>query len=347
MSIKYKLKSIKEDFIVNEVSLLPFFSLKDESKFTYIILKKSGMTTFDAMGHLVNFFKLNYEDVSAEGLKDEDGITTQLISIKKILEAKDIVKFNKIFLKSDYYSRIEEIRGYGNQSLLPRLLHGNSFEITIRDLDKKTAEKFQKYCLNNRHMSFVNYYDNQRFGIVGGVYNTHLIGKAIIENNWVGAFNEFKKSKNEELKIVKNFPKLNQNDCRDLFKKINPSKIAFFISSYESYIWNKKASEYLGKIKNVREFIFPKIGKLAIPDKNIIRVINIFSCMGYSFDKNTFTAIKKEKQRNLIVNTTVFPLHIDKDELNKSKYKIMISFFLPTGCYATMIIKQIFLKLKK
>jgi len=42
-------------------------------------------------------------------------------------------------------------------------------------------------------MTFINYYDNQRFGISGGPYNTHLIGKGIIEGNYREVLKQIKK----------------------------------------------------------------------------------------------------------------------------------------------------------
>ena len=54
----------------------------------------------------------------------------------------------------------------------------------------------------------------------------------------------------------------------------------------------------------------------------------------------------KINKRNLIVATTVYAGNLEKDELHKNMKKLSLSFFLPTGSYATMIIQQIFIKLK-
>ena len=53
----YKLKTINEDFEVTEVPLLPSFH--KVGKYTYLWIKKSGFSTFDAQDKLKNFFKLN------------------------------------------------------------------------------------------------------------------------------------------------------------------------------------------------------------------------------------------------------------------------------------------------
>ncbi|MEA2065208.1 MAG: tRNA pseudouridine(13) synthase TruD [Patescibacteria group bacterium] len=249
MQFNYKIKQIKKDFIVNEISLQPNFYHYNKSNFSYLWMEKSGMTTFDALDEIKKEFNLNQEDISAQRLKDEDGITYQLISIRKIIFENDIKLFNKKFNSDDYRLQIKNIEGYGKNSLTPRLLHGNSFKLTIRNLDQKTTELSYSYCKNNRFINFLNYYDNQRFGIVGGPYNTHLIGKAIISEDWITAYKEFKKSKNSELANVKKPIKINHIHCKQFFKQINFAKVRFFISSYNSYLWNKKASNYISKTK--------------------------------------------------------------------------------------------------
>ena len=85
MNFIYKLKTIKDDFVVKEVPLEPYFLNKKDSEYTYIWVEKKGLTTFDAMDKLRTFFKLNNDDIRHQGLKDEDGVTYQIISLKKKL----------------------------------------------------------------------------------------------------------------------------------------------------------------------------------------------------------------------------------------------------------------------
>ncbi|MBU4511813.1 tRNA pseudouridine(13) synthase TruD, partial [Patescibacteria group bacterium] len=182
--VSYKLKSKVEDFLVNEVSLWPDLCPREFSQFTYIRVKKVGMTTFEALDKIRQFFRLGYSDVSKQGLKDEDAITYQLIAVKSILLAEDISRFNRKFAVSCPLLKIVDLFGYGKEPLKSRLLHGNVFKVTIRNLDKSAVNLLYNFCFKNRFFTFINYYDSQRFGVAGGHYNTHLIGKAIVENDW-------------------------------------------------------------------------------------------------------------------------------------------------------------------
>ncbi|MFH1536675.1 MAG: tRNA pseudouridine(13) synthase TruD [Patescibacteria group bacterium] len=108
MEFNYKIKQKKEDFVVDEISLQPDFCHYKKSDFSYLWIEKRGMTTFDAIDKIKKVFNLNYEDISAQGLKDEDGVTSQLISIHKIIFQKDSKLFNKKFTSNDYKLQIKK-----------------------------------------------------------------------------------------------------------------------------------------------------------------------------------------------------------------------------------------------
>ena len=342
----YKIKQKKEDFIVNEISLKPDFCHHKESDFSYLWMEKRGTTTFDAMDEIRRAFNLANGDISAQGLKDEDGLTGQLISVRKIIFLKDCRAFNKKSGSDNYRLQIKKIEGYGKAPLIPRFLHGNNFKLIIRNLKKSTAALFYDYCQKNRFVSFINYYDNQRFGIAGGPYNTHLIGRAVVNMDWVKAFEEFEKSRNSELKNVKKPVKINRSNCQKFFREIGFSKLSFFVSSYNSRLWNKKASDYLaGEKISTHKHDFPGLGPLILPQKEVFKLPNLFTVNAYDIDRKNYKSFQIPFRRNFFVTTTVFPGLIEKDELNRNKYRLEASFFLPTGCYATMLTKQIFIKL--
>ena len=167
---EHKLKSKNEDFEVTEISLLPKFFKK--GPYTYLWIKKSGFSSFDVQDILRNFFKLESDDINIQGLKDEDGVTAQILSARRVLLSKDIHAFNKKWGKGHMYVLIERILGYGRNPVAERMLHGNLFNIVVRKLSPAIAERIYVKIARERFFSFVNYYDSQRFGVPGGSYNT-------------------------------------------------------------------------------------------------------------------------------------------------------------------------------
>lgn len=329
----FRLKTKNSDFRVTEVPLLPSFDSKPKL-FSYLWLEKSNYTTFGALEKLQEFFGLDFGDTVAEGLKDEDGITGQLISIRKRLSKKDIKDFNDKNCGEDTFIKIG-LRGCGSEPLCAKALHGNAFQIIVRNLTETEAEKIAFFVRKDRFFSFVNYYDNQRFGLPGGPYTTHLIGKAICEENWGLAYDLLKESGNE---IPEN------KTGKDAFLALNPSRVGFYISAYSSFLWNEAVSEHLGKIKGSKKNYFPGVGDLYLPSTTAGVVAETFVVDGFRFDKEKFVAEKYKNGRNIVLPTAVYVDKIEDDEIFDGKKCLMLSFFLHTGCYATMMVKQIIKK---
>lgn len=343
-SMDYKLKSISEDFHVTEVSLMPHLAIKGPYLFTYVWLQKSGFTTFDVLEQVKNFFNLTFDDVGSQGLKDEDAITEQLISIKKVLNDKDIASFNKKYKLENKFSRIKYIVGHGNEPIKERMLHGNSFRIVVRNLKDALADDLLSYITRHRYHYFINYYDSQRFGMPGGPYNTHLIGEAIVKNDWKQAYEHIKITNN----ILSEVAAIARNgvDFKEIFKTMNSKKISFFVFSYNSFLWNAQVSLMVKKYTKSKQHSFENVGRLHLPTVHSFQCPHICMTDGYEFVPEKFTVRQKIKSRNTVVATTVYANNPENDELYKNMKKLTLSFFLPTGSYATMIIKQIFLRLK-
>lgn len=323
---------------------MPDITLKRPFKYSYVWIQKSAFTTFEVLEKIKDFFNLKFDDVRSQGLKDEDAITEQLISIKRVLTDKDIAVFNKKHKFKNKFSRIKNIVGYGREPVKERELHGNSFRIVIRNLEKTLADNFLSYILNNKYLYFVNYYDNQRFGMPGGPYNTHLIGKAIVENDWKQAY--------EQMKITSNVysdaatKKGDFADFKEIFKSISPKKIAFFVSAYDSFLWNNQASLTVRENTKSKCHLFENVGELYLPIDHLSQCPSICEVDGFDFLTEKFSVQPMVYKRNLVIATIVYTSQPEIDELHKGKKKITVSFFLPTGSYATMIIKQIFLRLQ-
>lgn len=341
-SLSYKLKCINEDFQVTEVPLVPSFASKGHSKFTYIWFQKSGFTTFEALEQIKVFFKLSFEDVCSQGLKDEDAVTEQLLSVKKVLKEKDIKAFNKKYVSKNKFSKMKYIMGYGEKPVKERALHGNAFKIVVRNLNSTLASNLLNYINDHKQLYFINYYDNQRFGMPGGPYNTHLIGKAIVENDWKEAY--------EQLRITNNINEKagtkNDTSFKEVFNSMNPKKVSFFVSAYNSFLWNTQASLVVKKHAKSKICLFKNVGKLLLPVDQFFMCPHICEAKGYELIRENLSVKPKSNKRNLLVATNMYAHDLEPDNLHKNKKKITLSFFLPTGSYATMIIKQLFLNMK-
>ena len=343
--MSYQLKKIPQDFIVKEVSLEPDLLAYEKSQYTYLLLKKIGFSTFDAIENVANYFNLSDDNISSQGLKDEDGVTYQTISIKKLLLSEDLLNFNKLCNETNNLIQLENIIGYGEKEVKAALLHGNVFSLTIRNLEPAVINDFNNYFKKKKLISFVNYYDSQRFGIIGNIMNSYLIGENLVKHNWRKAYDQFIISGDKRPKIDNLSLFGNKNKIINFFHNLNTSRINFFVSSYNSWLWNKATSEYLKTNKKSKVCNFSSLGDLYLTGDTDQELKNIMSSPGYKINTKDFSINQKTCSRNIVTSTKIFLLYGGQDELNQGKEKIKISFFLPAGSYATMLVRQLFWQL--
>ncbi|MEH2157868.1 tRNA pseudouridine(13) synthase TruD [Nostoc sp.] len=343
MQLAFKFKSIPRDFQVREVPLLPDICDPAEATHTYIWLEKVGYTTFEAQRALQKFFHLTPQQVSAQGLKDEDGVTLQMIAVGRVLDKPLITSFNTHYQSSTNYLKIQDIWGYGQHGFTSGGLHGNTFTITLRSMEKEVAEQISGSYGKNRFFNFVNYYDTQRFGLPCGPCNAHLIGEAILKDDWQMALKEFARTQNMTDELVALLPKSTSKEaCYDFFNHVDAKLITFFVSSYNSKIWNEQASQRLQKIPNLKTKALQEenLGELLIPVTTCEELPTVFSIEAFR-PEEPGRVISIVKTRLFVVSTLIYCFDPEPDEFFVGKTKLIMSFFLPTGSYATMLLKQL------
>lgn len=315
----YKIKQIPEDFYVKELINLKFNS----GNYSYFLLKKRNLTTLEAINTISKRFKINIKNIGYAGNKDKRAITEQYISILNC-NLKDI-KFNDLGLK---------FLGYGNERIKLGNNLGNEFLITVRNLDKKyNGIKF-----------IVNYFDEQRFSKIN-----IKIGKYLLQ---------------EKFKEICNLLKLDDENPIMSLNKFNKKELRFYLHSYQSFIFNKSVAEYLKNKYKYHKKVKYSSGSFIFVDKkeNLKFPLISFDAKFNKKDKIYLKILKEEKinleqfiikkipwlieetsYRNVFANVKNFKIvKYEKDELNKGEFKQIISFTLPKGSYATILVKEIF-----
>ncbi|MBT6775040.1 tRNA pseudouridine(13) synthase TruD, partial [Candidatus Woesearchaeota archaeon] len=157
----YILKQIPEDFVVTEISNVKILG---QGKYLYLNLKKTNRNTLDCVKEIAKQLNLKEKDVGFAGSKDKNAVTTQLVSVLGVSKEK----ISKIKIDNCELS----ILGSGNKPISLGDLEGNSFEITIRDLEEVNINK----------TNFVaNYFDEQRFSVHNVDIGRHLVKKEFKE----------------------------------------------------------------------------------------------------------------------------------------------------------------------
>ena len=321
MFLMYKIKQLAEDFSVKELMKLNL----DQGNYAYFLLRKKDLTTLNALSLIAKKAKIDLKNIGYAGNKDKKALTEQHISIRNGNRNLENLKINNLELK---------FIGYGAKRIKLGNNLGNEFIIVIRNLNKKY----------NKINFIINYFDEQRFG-----KSNIKIGKYLLRSKF---------------KEVCELLYLDYRNPLESLKRFNKRELRFYLHSYQSYIFNKAVSEYLkSKYKNYKrvkyslgEFVFvSKKEKLKFPlinfDVKFNKKENVFLKIlkeeGIILDQFLIRKlpwlIDETRYRDVFVDVKNFKtLSYKKDELNTGKYKQVISFILPKGSYATILIKQMF-----
>ncbi len=323
-----KIKEIPEDFRVEEIIDLKI--VKNKTNYSIYKLTKKDWDSFKILNTIAKVLKTKIKFIGYAGNKDKKAITVQYISFYKIDERRiDRININGVKL---------EFIGYSADRINLGDLKGNKFIVVVRDLNKK-SEISDKIKLEN-------YFDEQRFGNKG---TTHLVGKAIIKRD----FKEACRILGFEVK---------NNDYIGSLRTEHRRLLRFYISSYQSYLFNLILSKYIEQFKHLKvnyklgelniseedleNFDIPLISFDAEFDKKIKKIgEKILEEEGIKLDdflvKEIPELINESAYRKAFVDVKDIKVEFGNDEINKSRRKCTIEFFLPKGCYATLLIKKL------
>jgi tRNA pseudouridine13 synthase len=310
------IKDSNNDFIVCEVTKKGVMPLLRESvigdnscsdSYKLFNLTKNGYTTQDAILEISNQFGIAKEAISYHGMKDKNALTCQLIAIPtELLTQGHSFNNRNIFLQGVGSTSAPLLKG-GNE--------GNFFHIRLVTNDKWTDLK----KINNVY----NFFGHQRFGAFMDEQN---IGRFLLMGLHKDAASKISFYKQKIL--FKKALSLCGNDYEQAF--LHPTFIQstrFAIQQWQSYLFNKLLSRYI------------KLG-IEIPDQlplwNTRRRKIYDSVWGYC-GKINHEMIKLAS--GTIRKTKYSPQKLNFSSDNKS---ITLQFKIPSGCYATTVLEQLF-----
>jgi tRNA pseudouridine13 synthase len=148
-----RIKQVPEDFEVEEI---PAYPLSGQGDYLFLWVEKRAMGAEFFFRQIARRLGLSPTEVSAAGLKDRQAVTRQMISVParvadrlKDLEGEGI--------------RLLEVSRHGNK-LKPGHLRGNRFRVLIREPNPAATDSLSRVVDEIRSKGLPNYYGSQRFG---------------------------------------------------------------------------------------------------------------------------------------------------------------------------------------
>lgn len=190
-------------------------------------------------------------------------------------------------------------------------------------------------------LCYLNYYDVQRFGIPDQKQSTHLIGQALLNEDMSLAMDLLKENGTPEGTLAQKYT----GYVDDFFRSLDKRKITFYLNSWESFQWNERLKGILFDISKGQAIESNKNGDINFSfSNNIDNIIKVQNKIQFITHKKYVCTedgiICKEGKRASVIQTQIHLTSYDLDELNDTKYKAQVQFFNPSGCYATMALRQ-------
>lgn len=336
-------KAVPEDFVVREVMALPERTSKDP-RHTYLNLRKKGYTTFEAMDLVARHLELPPDAVSAAGLKDEDGVTEQTLSVAADVPSALLDAFNRRWTPGTGRWLSLGRAGRGARRVGIGELLGNAFLLTLRGMEADEAARLRAVPRGEAPVLFANYYDTQRFGVAGGPKVTHLIGQALIDDDLDLAFELLRTSRSHEGDLALR----HTGGAGEFFAGLDRRVTAFYRTAHSSYLWNHRLGRLLERHgpeveQTDREglgYTFP-----AAP-RPLLGLLAELPEMEYDKWRWSDGAVRRTvSRRPTVLQTVVTVRDVEPDDLFGGLWKCEVSFMLPSGAYATNVVSQFLLQL--
>lgn len=171
------IKKRPADFMVEEI---PLYEPVGQGEHLHLLIEKRSRTTSDAVRHLARCFRVGRKDIGYAGLKDKHAVTRQYFSIhlpglKSEDEQNALSRVDNETLRVVHFARHLNKLRRGH-------LHGNRFDIRLRDAAPNTLEAVKQILHRLDQTGVPNFLGEQRFGYR---QNNDVMGRLLLKQCWL------------------------------------------------------------------------------------------------------------------------------------------------------------------
>jgi len=334
--LEFHFNKNSDNFFVEEIPLYPF---AHTGEWLMLKVRKKDITTPAMIKTIANYLRISPNTIGYAGLKDKDGLTVQWISIPRKYR-DEINKF------SDKKIKIIEQDLHRNKLKIGHL-KGNKFFVRLKKVTPTMAKILFSLIKEIKNYGMPNFFGDQRFGKYG---NNFEEGKKIIEGE------KFVKNKRLNKLLISAYQSKLFNDW--LVERIKLSRVfeltekELLSLGYEKEMIKFVKSQshpfklligdvmshyplgklfYLEDVKDTDRFLKKEVSPTGLlAGKKAMRAKDL----AWEVEKKYDELIPANGDRRI---AWVFPEFIDKN-YNKDKAWFEMSFILPKGSYATILI---------
>ena len=236
----------------------------DLPQYLEFTLCKENKETQDAMGVISRILHTKPRDFGFAGTKDRRGVTSQRMTLHKV-RASRLAKLKLFQMKVGNFKYVDRELGLGD-------LKGNLFTLTLRGIEGGTEETVTRAVNELKLSGVINYFGLQRFGT--HAIGTHEIGAALLRGAWAevhdlilrprdgdnedaaaaraiyaetgdaaAALKRMPRFCTAERGLLEALGRCGKNDLVNPLSGIPRTTRKMYVHAYQSYMWNKAASE--------------------------------------------------------------------------------------------------------
>lgn len=216
------------DFVVQEI---PLYAFSGSGEHRILRVRKKNLSTFELLSIIAQAFNLPTKSIGYAGLKDKHATTTQYLS----LPAKSTQHFCAIFdsLAKQHDIKLLDSTLHSNKLRLGHL-KGNRFFVRLKKLNPTNAKKLESTFSHIAKNGFPNFFGFQRFGINGDNY---LLGLSLSKRKNAQTSPYLSLLAQLHPSFASTHAQAHQNPLFHT-KRYNRAMQEFFISSYQSFLFN-------------------------------------------------------------------------------------------------------------
>jgi len=383
-------KQKPDDFVVEELSTV---HPSDQGAISLYRLEKRGWTTPDALQVIRQRWKIDHRRMSHGGMKDRHAHTVQHFSIFRGPRRQ----LHHSGITVTYLGQVEE-------PFSSRHIQANRFRVVLRSLADAELEYAQAALQEVAQYGVPNYFDDQRFGSVTGhgefLAKSMMLGdfehalklaltapyahdlsakkkeKTILRNHWGDWVRCKAELERSHARSLVDYLVHHPDDFRGTLARMQPELRGFFLSAYQSHLWNRMLALWLRRNVPADQLIdvhlclgeFP-IHRTLLPEKQrslaelalpLPSTRMVWAAEGDDPRRAIFEQILAEEKieeahfklkglKDLFFSRgeragLCLPVGLEStagdDEIHPGKRKLALAFELPRGAYATLIVKR-------
>jgi tRNA pseudouridine13 synthase len=254
-----KLKQQPDDFQVEEITAIS----PSEGPFALYRLEKRGWSTPDALAALRRRWRIEPRRISYGGLKDRHAATVQYLTI-----------FHGPRRDLHHHEITVQYLGQAAAPYTSQDIEVNRFRLTLRDLPPQARAEIEARLNSLTHEGVPNYFDDQRFGSVGGE-GGEFIARLLVRGQFEEAlhlalavpYEHDRAAQKEEKRMLAahwgdwarlkevlprgharslvDYLRVHPGDFRGAVARLRPELRGLYLSAYQSHLWNRMLARWL------------------------------------------------------------------------------------------------------